>query len=309
VALTTRLARREFLTTSAALALALRAGPGFAATGGAPLTKAIPSSGERIPVIGMGSWITFDVGRDAALREKRVEVLRTFFDMGGGIVDSSPMYGSSQEVIGYCLGRLKDKRGLFSATKVWTWRKNSGISQMEESRQLWGVDRFDLMQIHNLLGWEGHLETLLADRAAGRIRYVGITTSHGRNHDDMAEIMAAHPIDFVQLTYNILDRKAERRLLPLAAERGLAVIANRPFRRGDLFEYFARHPLPAWASEIDCRNWAQFLLKFIVSHPAVTCAIPATSRADHMVENMGALYGRLPDQVLRERMIAYVESL
>jgi len=309
MALTTRLARREFFTTSAALALAVRAGAGFAATGSSPLTKVIPGSGERLPVIGMGSWITFDVGRDAARRDARVEVLRTFFDMGGGMVDSSPMYGSSQEVIGYCLGQLKNKRGLFSATKVWTWRKNSGVSQMEESRQLWGLDRFDLMQIHNLLGWEGHLETLFADKAAGRVRYVGITTSHGRKHDDLAEIMAEHPIDFVQLTYNILDRRAERRLLPLAAERGIAVIANRPFRRGDLFEYFSRHPLPEWASEIDCANWAQFLLKFIVSHPAVTCAIPATSRVDHMVENMGALYGRLPDQEMRERMVRYVESL
>ena len=282
---------------------------GFAIAGRPALTKAIPASGELIPVIGMGSWGTFDVRNDMALRDHRAGVLKTFFDMGGGMIDSSPMYGSSQEVIGYCLARLKEKRELFSATKVWTWRQSSGVEQMEESRQLWGVDRFDLMQIHNLLGWEGHLETLLADKAAGRIRYAGITTSHGRRHDDFEEIMAKHPIDFVQLTYNILDRRAESRLLPLATERGLAVIANRPFRRGDLFEYFARHPLPAWASEIDCINWAQFLLKFIVSHPAVTCAIPATSRVDHMVENMGALYGRMPDQEMRERMIRHVESL
>lgn len=180
---------------------------------------------------------------------------------------------------------------------------------MEEARQLWGIERFDLMQIHNLLGWEGHLETLLANKADGRIRYIGVTTSHGRRHGDFEQVMAEQPVDFVQFTYNILDRRAERRLLPLATERGLAVIANRPFRRGELFEHFARHPLPAWAEEIDCANWAQFFLKFIVSHPAVTCAIPATSRIDHMQENMGALYGRLPDQKMRERMIRYVESL
>jgi len=307
--LTARLTRRDFLVSAAVLALASRAGDGFAVVGKPVLTKVIPSSGEPIPVIGMGSWGTFDVRNDMALRDHRVDVLRTFFKMGGGMIDSSPMYGSSQEVIGYCLARLREKDGLFSATKVWTWRQSSGVDQMEESRQLWGIDRFDLMQIHNLLGWEGHLETLLADKVAERVRYIGITTSHGRRHDDFEEIMVEHPIDFVQLTYNILDRRVERRLLPLAAERGIAVIANRPFRRGDLFEYFARHPLPEWASEIDCANWAQFLLKFIVSHPAVTCAIPATSRVDHMVENMGAGYGTLPDEKMRERMIRYVESL
>ena len=303
-----RLTRRALLASAAALALSSRTGRIFAA-GRQAITKPIPASGESIPVIGMGSWQTFDVRNDTALRDHRVEVLRTFFDMGGGMIDSSPMYGSSQEVIGYCLGRLSDESGLFSATKVWTWRQSSGVTQMEESRQLWGIDRFDLMQIHNLLDWEGHLETLLADKAAGRIRYLGITTSHGRRHDDFEEIMAEYPIDFVQLTYNILDRRVEDRLLPLAAERGIAVIANRPFRRGDLFEYFARQPLPEWAPEIDCANWAQFLLKFIVSHPAVTCAIPATSRVDHMQENMGALYGRLPDEAMRDQMIEYVESL
>ncbi len=294
----------------AALALAHSPGVGFAA--GAPrpvLKKIIPATGEQVPVIGMGSWITFDVGKDEALRDERVKVLQTFFEMGGAMVDSSPMYGSSQEVIGYCLGRIPDTRSLFSATKVWTWLQSRGAGQMEESKRLWGVDRFDLMQIHNLLRWESHLETLLAHKAKGRIRYIGVTTSHGRRHDTMEKVMAEQPLDFVQFTYNILDRRAERRLLPLAAERDLAVIANRPFRRGDLFDYVARHPLPKWAGEFDCANWAQFFLKFIVSHPAVTCAIPATSRVDHMRENMGALHGRLPDQRMRDRMIRYVENL
>jgi diketogulonate reductase-like aldo/keto reductase len=285
-------------------------GAGAAATALGPIhKKTIAGTGEKLPVIGMGSWLTFDVGRDRKLRDHRVGVLKTFFDMGGGMVDSSPMYGSSQEVIGYCLERIADTHSLFAATKVWTWRQSRGAGQMEESRRLWGIERFDLMQIHNLLGWEGHLETLVADKARGRIRYIGVTTSHGRRHDDLEEVMAEQPIDFVQLTYNILDRRAEERLLPLAAERGLAVIANRPFRRGELFEHFARHPLPGWAAEFDCENWAQFFLKFIVSHPAVTCAIPATSRVDHMQENMGALYGRLPDREMRKRMIRHVESL
>ena len=302
--------RRHFLASMAAVVLVPCPGVGFAAGAPGPiLRRPIPGTGEQLPVIGMGSWITFDVGKDRGLRDDRVEVLQTFFEMGGGIVDSSPMYGSSQEVIGYCLARIADKRSLFSATKVWTWLQSRGAGQIEESKRLWGVERFDLMQIHNLLNWQGHLETLLAHKAQARIRYIGVTTSHGRRHDTMEKVMAEQPLDFVQLTYNILDRRAERRLLPLAAERGLAVIANRPFRRGDLFDYFARHPLPEWAGEFDCANWAQFFLKFVVSHPAVTCAIPATSRVDHMQENMGALYGRLPDHKMRERMIRYVENL
>ncbi len=302
--------RRDFLASLASLALTPSLGIGAVAAAPAPmLTRVVPGTAERLPVIGMGSWITFDVGKDRELRDDRVKVLQTFFEMGGSIVDSSPMYRSSQEVIGYSLERVPDKRTLFSATKVWTWLQSRGAGQMEESKRLWGVERFDLMQIHNLLNWKGHLETLLAHKAQRRIRYIGVTTSHGRRHDTMEKIMAEQPIDFVQLTYNILDRKAERRLLPLAAERGLAVIANRPFRRGYLFDYFAGGPLPEWAREFDCANWAQFFLKFIVSHPAVTCAIPATSRVDHMQENMGALYGRLPDQKMRERMIRHVENL
>ena len=282
-----------------------------AATGGARpmLARAIPATGERIPIIGMGSWITLNVGNNKALRDHRLEVVRTFLDRGGSVIDSSPMYGSSEAVIGYCLERIPDERALFSATKVWTWGRKRGVRQMADSRRLWGIDRFDLMQIHNLLGWEAHLETLLEHKAQGRVRYIGITTSHGRRHEALEKVMTAEPVDFVQFTYNMLDREAEERLLPLAAERGLAVIINRPFRRGALFDRFERHPLPEWAAEFDCANWAQFFLKFIVSHPAVTCTIPATSRVDHMEENMGTLYGRLPDQDMRRRMIRHVESL
>jgi diketogulonate reductase-like aldo/keto reductase len=302
--------RRSFLGMLASLGAAASLGsPSAGAASGPMLRKTIPASGEQVPVIGMGSWITFNVGDDEALREERVKVLQTFFDRGGGVIDSSPMYGSSEEVIGYCLARIENTQPLFSATKVWTPLQMLGPGQMADSRELWGVERFDLMQIHNLLNWEGHLETLLEEKAKGRIRHIGVTTSHGSRHDALERLMIEQPLDAVQFTYNILDREAEARLLPLAAERGLAVVVNRPFRQKQLFRLFEHHPLPGWATEFDCENWAQFLLKFIVSHPAVTCAIPATSRVDHMQENMGALYGRLPDQAMRARMIRYVENL
>ncbi|MEQ9330749.1 aldo/keto reductase [Thalassobaculum sp.] len=280
-----------------------------AAAEAAPITRPIPATGERIPAIGMGTWITFNVGDDRELRDSRLEVLRSFFELGGRVVDSSPMYGTAEAVLGHCLARLPADVPLFSATKVWTWRQSNGPEQMAESRRLWGVKRFDAMQIHNLLNWEGHLETLAADKAAGRVGLIGITTSHGGRHEEMERIMRSQPVDLVQFTYNIVDREAEPRLLPLAAERGLGVIVNRPFRQKQLFEMFARHPLPGWAGEIGCANWAQFFLKFVISHPAVTCAIPATSRVDHMRENMGALQGPLPDAAMRRRMIHYVESL
>ncbi len=302
--------RRAFLVSIMALGAGVPfARPSKSTAAATPLTKAIPKTGERLPVIGMGSWLTFSVGGDTSAREIRVQVLRAFFEAGGGMIDSSPMYGTSEEVIGYCLVRIADTRTLFSATKVWTPFQWHGRQQMTISEKLWSEDRFDLIQIHNLLSWDAHLETLLEAKASGRVRYIGVTTSHGRNHEELKRVMAEKPIDFVQFTYNVLDRKAERRLLPLAAERRLAVIINRPFRRGGLFDRFERHPLPPWAVEFDCANWAQFFLKFIVSHPAVTCAIPATSRVDHMRENMGAARGRLPDSETRRRRIRYVENL
>jgi len=305
-----KISRRAVLGSLGAVVAAARVGwrPALAAPAGI-VQKAIPATGERMPVIGMGSWITFNVGDDEKLRDARVEVLRTFFDRGGAMIDSSPMYGSSEDVIGYGLARLKNTQDLFSATKVWTPLQWHGVKQMESSLDLWGLETFDLLQVHNLLNWEGHLETLLEWKAQGRVRYIGVTTSHGSRHDELEKIMMAQPIDFVQFTYNVLDRAAEKRLLPLAAERGLAVIVNRPFRRGALFDRFADKPLPEWAGECDCANWAQIFLKFIVSHPAVTCAIPATTRVDHMQENMGAAYGRLPDGALRTRIVRYIESL
>ncbi len=262
-----------------------------------------------MPAIGLGTWITFNVGRDQGLLDECAAVMAAFFEDGGRMIDSSPMYGSSQPAIGYGLNKLGYPKALFSAEKVWTSDAESGPQQMEQSRSHWGVPRLDLMQVHNLVAWERHLETLFAMKSEGRLRYVGITTSHGRRHDDLERILAAHPIDFVQLTYNPRDREAEARLLPLAQERGIAVIVNRPFRGGPLVKQVKRHPLPDWADEIGVASWAQFLLKFIISHPAVTCAIPATTRVDHVRENLAAASGPMPDEAMRRRMADHVERL
>ena len=272
-------------------------------------TRAIPSTGEALPLVGLGSWITFNVGRDRVARDACAEVMRAFFAAGGRMVDSSPMYGSSQAVIGHGLARIGGKPPVFATDKVWVSGGANGPAQIEASRRHWNVPRFDLLQVHNLLSWEAHLPTLLAMKAAGTLRYVGITTSEGRRHRELENIMRSQPIDFVQLSYNLLDREAEARLLPLARERGIAVIANRPFRQGDLLRDLQRHPLPAWAAEIECDSWAQFALKFIVSHPAVACAIPATSSVVHVRQNMGAARGRLPDAAMRQRMAAHVAAL
>lgn len=305
-----RHSRRGFLQWLAAGAAGHLLGlPQARAASGAILTRAIPKTAESLPLIGMGTWVSFDVAGDPDALASRARVLQAFFDLGGRLIDSSPMYGSAESVLGDLLRRTRRHDQLFAATKVWTLGKALGVRQMERSRQFWGVPRFDLMQIHNLLDWEAHLETLLAMKAAGRIRYIGITTSHGRRHDEMLAIMRSRPIDFVQFSYSIGQREAEDKLLPLAAERGLAVIINRPFEHGDLFGAVRGKPLPPWAAEIDCANWAQFFLKFVVSHPAVTCAIPATSKPAHMQENMGAAYGRLPDAALRRRMLGHFQAL
>lgn len=307
-----RLSRRRFLAGLACVSAwpgLAAAAPNVAPNAGARHMGVIPSSGESVPVIGMGSYITFDVGDDAGLRAARTEVLRAFFEAGGGMIDSSPMYGTSEEVIGHCLAQLGHPPGLFSATKVWTWLEHGGEQQMRRSRSLWGLPRFDLIQVHNLLGWEKHLPNIRRDRDAGLVRYVGVTTSHGRRHAELERLMRTEPLDFVQLTYNILDREVERGLLPLAVDQGIAVIVNRPFRRGELIRRLSRHPLPPWAGELGCTSWAQFLLRFVSSHPAVTCVIPATSRVDHMRENMAMLHGPRPDQAMRQEMIDYVSGL
>jgi diketogulonate reductase-like aldo/keto reductase len=299
--------RRVLLTGLAGAGLGAATGVRQARPQSAPLVKTVPSSGEKLPAVGLGSWITFNVGDDPELRRECTAVMVAFFEAGGRVIDSSPMYGSSQSVIGQGLRALGHPKALFSADKVWT--SSGGADQVAESRTRWTVPRFDLLQVHNLVAWEEHLPMLMAMKADGSLGHVGITTSEGRRHDLFEAIMRDHELDFVQLTYNIVDRAAERRLLPLAMDRGMAVLANRPFRQGALTRRLARHPLPPWASDIGARSWAQFILKFIVSHPAVTCAIPATTRVDHVRENVEAAAGPLPDAAMRDRMAAHVEGL
>lgn len=304
------ISRRGFIRALAGAGIAAAAYPALVpAAGRTAIRKPIPSTGERLPVIGMGTSRTFDVGGDRRKRAGLLAVLQAFFDNGGALIDSSPMYGSAEQVTGDLLRQVRNRQALFAATKVWTDGKRAGIEQMRRSMRRMGVERFDLMQIHNLRDWRVHLDTLKQWKAQGRVRYIGITTSHGRFHDELAAILKTEPFDFVQLSYNIADRTVEKRLLPLAADRGMAVLANRPFQRGALFRRVKGRSLPDWASEFDCYTWAQFFLKFVVSHPAVSCAIPATSRVEHMVDNMGAGFGRLPDASMRGRMVAYFDGL
>lgn len=303
----THLTRRTFMTSLAA-AGTMPALSASRAAGGPVLTRAVPSTGERVPAIGLGTWLTFNVGDDAAQLAACAQVMQTFFDRGGTLIDSSPMYGSSEAVIGHCLKRVRTS-SLFSATKVWTVFKALGVHQMENSRELWGINRFDLIQVHNLLDWGTHLETLKAMKAQGRVRYIGVTSTQGWFYGVLEDVIRSQPIDFVQFSYNAVDREAEERLLPAAADRGVAVIVNRPFGEGTLFQRLRGQPLPPWASEIECTTWAQFLLKFIISHPAVTCTIPATRRVEHMEDNMAALHGPLPDAKMRGRMARHIEHL
>ena len=302
--------RREFLQASGVASLMVSLAPGMtlAAESGV-IKKTIPSSGERLSVIGLGTSRTFDVDSDKAVTSPLMEVMQAFFDNGGQLIDSSPMYGSAEAVTGALVRQATNKQDMFTATKVWTYGKREGIEQMERSMQRLGVDQIDLMQIHNLRDWQTHIDTLIGWKAEGRIRYIGITTSHGRDHDELEELLQQLPLDFVQFSYNILDRTAEQRLLPIAREKGIATLINRPYQRGSLFRKVKGKTLPAWAAEFDCASWGQFFLKFIAAHPAVTCIIPATSRLKHMVDNMAAGYGRLPDEPTRQRMIKYIETL
>jgi diketogulonate reductase-like aldo/keto reductase len=295
-----RVNRRDFIETAAAWSVLP-----FLRTEQSVTTKAVPSTGELIPVIGMGTWLTFDVGRSSDERARLRTVLQTFFDRGGRLIDSSPMYGRSEGVIGDLLPQVRPQPSLIAASKVWIYGKRLGVVQIEDSRKEWRIPKFDLLQVHNLLDWEAHLETLREMKANGRLRYIGVTTSHGRRHDELERIMAREKLDFVQFTYNFADRSVEQRLLPLARERGIAVIINRPLDGGDLFNRVRGKPLPPWAGEIGVNNWAQYFLKFVVSHPAVTVAIPATSQPSHMVENMGAAAGVMPDARMRQMMIDY----
>lgn len=275
---------------------------GSALFSGSMHARPIPASGESMPVIGLGTWQTFDVGSSAEARAPRREVLREFVKLGGKLIDSSPMYGSAETVAGDLAAELGLRSKLFVATKVWTSGREQGIEQMEDSLRKLRADPIDLMQVHNLLDVETHLATLREWKKAGRVWYIGVTHYTASAHDELARLIARQPVDFVQVNYSVGEREAEKRLLPLARERGIAVIANRPFAGGNLFSRLRGKPLPSWAAEIDCTSWAQILLKFVVSHPAITCAIPATSKVPHLRDNMQAGYGRMPDDDFRTRI-------
>lgn len=268
--------------------------------------RSIPSSGEALPVIGCGTWRTFDVGSNVQDRAPLVDVLRILFEHGGSVIDSSPMYGRAEAVVGDLLTQMNARSRAFIATKVWTSGRAAGISQMQRSMQLLHATRIDLMQIHNLLDWRTHMATLRAWKAEGRVRYIGITHYTPSAFAELEAVMRSERPDFVQLNYAADDRDAEARLLPLAAELGVAVIVNQPFGGGGLLRTLARSPLPGWAAEIECTSWAEVLLKFVLAQPAVTCVIPGTGRPEHMQANVRAGFGRYPDAALRQKIIASV---
>ena len=293
--------RRSFLIASTLAAGTARAAP--------LITRPIPSSGERVPAVGMGTWLTFNVAfRDPDALARRRTVLERFFAGGGALIDASPMYGSAEEVLGRLLPDVAGAGSLFSATKVWTPLGAHGPAQMQRSLESWKLARCDLMQVHNLLNWRAHLATLREWKRRGRVRYVGVTTSHGNKHDEMRKVVESEPLDFMQVTYSPADRSAEP-LLDLAAARNVAVLVNRPFDGGALLDRLAGEPLPALARELECSHWAPLVLKWELAHPAVTCVIPATSRPDHMDQNMSALAGPLPNADERKALSAAFERV
>jgi diketogulonate reductase-like aldo/keto reductase len=303
------LSRRDVLKMMVTTGLTVAAARAAKAEAKTMLKRPIPRGGEMIPAVGLGTWQTFDVGASDSQRAPLREVLKQFVALGGSVVDSSPMYGESERVVGDLATELGVHKKLFVATKVWTSGRAAGVKQMEESLRLLRTERIDLMQVHNLVDWRTHLKTLREWKEAGRVRYIGITHYHSGAYDELARVMTEADLDFVQLNYSIVSREAEQRLLPLAAQRRTAVLVNRPFESAGLFRKVGDKPLPAWAAEVDCASWAQFFLKFILSHPAVTCAIPATSKVKHLVDNMHGGVGRLPDQAMRERMAQHVRAL
>ncbi|MGH8432603.1 MAG: aldo/keto reductase, partial [Solimonas sp.] len=267
-----------------------------------------PSSGEMLPVVGCGTWRTFDVGASPRERAPLAEVLRILFEAGGSVIDSSPMYGPAEGVVGDLLAAAGTRDKVFLATKVWTSGRTSGVDQMRQSMRLLRTDRIDLMQVHNLVDWRGHLPTLRGWKQEGRIRYLGVTHYTQSAHAELAAVLRTETWDFVQINYALDDRAVEQSVLPLAAERGVAVIVNQPFGGGGLLRRLMGRKLPGWAAEIGCTSWAQLLLKFVLAHPAVTCVIPGTGKPEHMKDNVQAGIGVYPDADLRKRMVAEVEA-
>lgn len=287
-------ARRNFLGNALALPLmAMMPLPAHAAANQA--ARALPADRRLLPVIGLGTWRSFDVGADATARNGLGRLLGRFAELGGTVVDSSPMYGSAEAVLGELAAERNLRRSLFLATKVWTQGREAGISQMEESLRRLRAPRIELMQVHNLVDWKSHLPLLRAWKAAGRIRYIGISHYHGGAYAEVEQVLRSEVLDFLQINYSLAEPESAQRLLPLAAERGVAVIANRPFAEGALFATVRGKPLPAVAAEHGCRSWAQIFLRWILAHPAVTCTIPASTRLDHLEDNMAAGIGPLPE--------------
>jgi diketogulonate reductase-like aldo/keto reductase len=268
--------------------------------------RIIPSSNENLPVVGLGTWQTFDVGSNQDERVPLKAVLKTLVEKGGTVVDSSPMYGNSEQVVGDLSTEMNLNQKLFIATKVWTNGEKAGIQQMNNSMALLKRNKIDLMQIHNLLDWQTHIKTLRAWKDEGKIRYIGITHYTEGAFSSIEEILKTTPVDFLQINYSLLSRKAEQRLLPLAQEKKVAVIINQPFEEGQLFSRVKGKALPDWASEFDCKSWAQLFLKFILAQEAVTCVIPGTSKPQHMLDNLGAAYGQLPTPAHLRKMVDLV---
>lgn len=268
----------------------------------------IPSSGEKLPVIGVGTWQTFDVGNSQDELDPLRQVLKLLVEKGGSVVDSSPMYGRSERVVGELTRELGIKKFLFCATKVWTNGRDSGIKQMEQSMKLMNANPMDLMQIHNLVDWKIHLPVLRKWKEEGKIRYIGITHYHSGAYGQVEEVLKKEPLDFLQINYNIRDRAAEERILPLAQDKGMAVLINQPFESGSLFSSVKGKSLPVWIKEIGCESWGQFFLKFILAHSAVTCVIPGTSKPKHLLDNVQAGFAQLPDPTLKTKMINFFEG-
>jgi diketogulonate reductase-like aldo/keto reductase len=310
--------RRQAIQLGASAGAAAIASPSLLLQAASPLPgnemplpliqRPIPSSSELIPVIGMGTSRTFDARAKKAELEKLAAVMNAFTEGMGTVIDSSPMYGRAEERVGDVLQQMQPRPPVFAATKVWTKGREKGIAQMQQSAERMQVQRFDLIAVHNLLDWKVQLETLKQWKEEGKVRYIGITTSHGRDHDEFLDVMRKEPLDFVQFSYNIEDRVAEKYLLPLAADKGIATMINRPFQRGSLFKKVKGKALPEWAGEFDCQSWGQFFLKFILSHPACTNIIPATNKVHHMQDNMGANFGRLPTDAHRIKMLELING-
>ncbi|MGB5525885.1 MAG: aldo/keto reductase [Gemmatimonadota bacterium] len=308
------LSRRDLLKigagASAAVALGVR--PGFGRGPSVPLDlilRPIPSTGEKIPVVGIGTSRRYDVGASAAERDPLRETLSVFRELGGTLIDTAPSYGNAEVVVGDLVSELGFRDDLFFATKVRTEGREEGNAEIARSFERLRTDRFDLLQVHNLVDTETQLATLREMKDAGTIRYLGITTSSGRQYAQFADVMRREELDFIQVNYSLASRDAADVILPLAADRGMAVLVNVPFGRGRLFDAVGERPLPDWAGEFDCESWGQFFLKYIVGHPAVTCVIPGTAKPHYATDNMGAAMGRLPDAAMRAKMEEFFDSL